>query len=152
MVMSRFLSVVIDIINVLRAIVKAENHPPVGAYRDGPEAFRRAFERMQPEPRQIHVGNGWGGVKRCQNIPQLSNMFRAYAARVVLFKKPFQSLVADCPYHPVPQCATLRMSRTILAWAGSAGGRQDVVGARGQVTAVMIAATSSIGTFGSTRC
>jgi hypothetical protein len=57
---------------------------------------------MQPEPRQIHVVNGSSGVKRCQNIPQLANMFRVYAARVVLFKKPLQSLVADCPYHPAP--------------------------------------------------
>ena len=102
MVMGWFLSVVIDIINILRAAVKAENHPPVGAYCNGPEAFRRAFQRMQPEPRQIHVVNGSSGVERCQNIPQLANMFGVYAARVVLFKKPFQSLVADCPYHPAP--------------------------------------------------
>ena len=46
------------------------------------------------------MGNGWGGVKRCQNIPRLTNMFRIYAVRIVQFKKPFQSLVADCPYHP----------------------------------------------------
>jgi hypothetical protein len=57
---------------------------------------------MQPEPRQIHVVNGPSGVKRCQNIPQFANMFRVHAARVVLFKKPFQSLAADCPYRPVP--------------------------------------------------
>ena len=46
------------------------------------------------------MGKRSGSVKRCQNIPQLANMLRVYAARVVLFKKPFQSLVADCPYHP----------------------------------------------------
>jgi hypothetical protein len=46
------------------------------------------------------MGNGSGGVKRCQNIAQLTNMFRVYAARVVVLKKPFQSAVADCPYHP----------------------------------------------------
>jgi len=86
--------VVIDIINVLRAAVKAKNHPPVGAYCNGPEAFRRAFERMQSEPRQIQVGDGSGGVKRRQNIPKLADVFRVYAARVVLFRKPFQSLVA----------------------------------------------------------
>jgi hypothetical protein len=102
MVMGLFLSVVIDIINVLRAVVKAENHPPVGAYCNGPETSRCAFERVQPKTRQIHVVNGSSGVKRCQNIPQLGNMFRVYAARVVLFKKPFQSLMADCPYHPAP--------------------------------------------------
>src|ERR1035438_567174 len=102
MVMGLFLSAVIDIINLLCVAVKAENHPPVGAYCNGPKALRRAFERMQPEPRQIHVSNGAGGVKRCQNIPQLADMFRVYAARVVLFKKLFQSLVANCPYHPAP--------------------------------------------------
>ena len=94
MVMGWFLSMVIDIINILRVAVKAENHSPVGVNCNGPKAFIRAFERMQPEPRQIHVRNALGGVKRCQNIPQLANMFRVYAARVVLFRKPFQSLVA----------------------------------------------------------
>jgi hypothetical protein len=48
------------------------------------------------------MGNGGGGVKRRQNILQLANMFRVYAARVVLLKKLFQSLVADCPYYPEP--------------------------------------------------
>jgi hypothetical protein len=92
-----FLSVVIDIINVLRAVVKAKNHAPVGVYCNSPEAFHLAFERMQPEPRHIHMGNGWGCVKRYQNIPELADMIRVYADRVVLFKKPFQSLVAACP-------------------------------------------------------
>jgi hypothetical protein len=55
---------------------------------------------MQPEPRQIHVGDGSGGVKRRQNIPELASMFRVHAARVVLFEKPSQPPVADCPYHP----------------------------------------------------
>jgi hypothetical protein len=27
-------------------------------------------------------------------------VFRVYATWVALFKKPFQPLVADCPYHP----------------------------------------------------
>jgi hypothetical protein len=57
---------------------------------------------MQLEPRHVHMGNGWGGVKRRQNIPQLANVFRVYATWVVLFKQPLQSLVANCPYHPVP--------------------------------------------------
>lgn len=94
------LSVVIDIINVLRIAVKAEDHAPVGAYCNSPEAFQPTLKRMQPETGHIHVSNGSGGVKRRQNIPQLANMIRVYAARVVLFKKPFQPLVANCPYHP----------------------------------------------------
>jgi hypothetical protein len=102
MVMGLFLSVVIDIINVLRGAVKAENHPPVGPDCYGPKPFERAFQRMQPEPRQIHVGDGWGGVKGSQNILRLANVFRVYTAWVVLFKQPFQSLVADCFYQSDP--------------------------------------------------
>lgn len=37
-------------------------------------------------------------MKRCQN-PRLANMFRVYATRAVLFKKPLQPFVAD--RHPV---------------------------------------------------
>jgi hypothetical protein len=41
-------------------------------------------------------------MKRSENIPQLVGMFPVYAAWVVLFKQSFQSLVADCLYHPEP--------------------------------------------------
>jgi hypothetical protein len=102
MVMGWFLSVVIDIINILRSVVKAENHPPVGPDSYTPEALPLASDRMQQEPRHVHVGNGRGSVKRCQNIPKLANMLRVYAARVALFKKPLQSLVANSSYHPEP--------------------------------------------------
>jgi hypothetical protein len=34
----------------------------------------------------IHESGTW----RRQNIPQLADVFRVYAARVVLFEKPFQ--------------------------------------------------------------
>src|SRR5271165_6786530 len=61
MVMDRFLSVVIDIIDIFRVLLKAENHTPISAYRNGP-ALEFASERVQPEPRQIHVGNASGGV------------------------------------------------------------------------------------------
>jgi hypothetical protein len=50
---------------------------------------------MQPESRQVHVGNCWSGVKRRQNIPKLANMFRVYAGWIVVFKELFQPLVAD---------------------------------------------------------
>jgi hypothetical protein len=33
------------------------------------------------------MGNDGSGVKRCQNIPQFGDVFRVYAARIVLFKK-----------------------------------------------------------------
>jgi hypothetical protein len=51
MVMAWFLSVVIDIINVLHAIVKTKNHPPVCSNGHSPKAFHLAFERVQPQLR-----------------------------------------------------------------------------------------------------
>ncbi|MBV8729375.1 MAG: hypothetical protein JO336_06160 [Acidobacteriia bacterium] len=41
-----------------------------------------------------------GGVKSRQNVLQLPDMFRVYAARVVLLEKRFRSLVAERLYHP----------------------------------------------------
>src|ERR1017187_2014313 len=61
------------------------------------------------------MGNSRGGMKCGQNITQFVGVFGVHSARVVLFKKPFQPLVADCSYHPVPQRATWRMSEIIVA-------------------------------------
>ena len=43
--------VVVDIINILRAAVKAENHPPVSPNGHAPKALQIAFERVQPKAR-----------------------------------------------------------------------------------------------------
>jgi hypothetical protein len=67
--MAWFLSVVIDVVNVLRAIIKAEDHSSIGPDGHGPKAFHLAFERMQPQFWLIHVSNGWGGMECRQNIP-----------------------------------------------------------------------------------
>ena len=75
MIMGRFLSVVIDIINVRHAIIKTENHPPVCPNGHGPKAFHLAFERMQPQPRLVQVSKGRGGMKGRQNIPKRLGMF-----------------------------------------------------------------------------
>jgi hypothetical protein len=93
MFMAWFLSVVIDIINVFRALIKAKNHAPVGPNGHGPKASHLAFERMQPQLRLIQVTNGWGGMECRQNISQFVSVFRIYTPRVVLLKKPFQPLV-----------------------------------------------------------
>ena len=57
---------------------------------------------MELKPRQVQLGNGWGRVKRRQNIAELLSMFRVYAAWVILFKQPFKPLVENCPYDPAP--------------------------------------------------
>jgi hypothetical protein len=87
--MAWFLSVVIDVVNVLSAIIKTKDHSPVGPDSHGPKASHLAFERMQPQFWLIHMVNGWGGVKRRQNIPQFLSVLRINAPWVVLLKKPF---------------------------------------------------------------
>jgi hypothetical protein len=94
------LSVVIDIINVLRVAVKTKNHPPAGPDSYSPETFQHAFQRMQLKPRQVHMRDACGGVQGRQNVPQLADALRVDAAWVVLFKQPFQPLVADCLDYP----------------------------------------------------
>ena len=59
MVMGWFLLVVIDIINILHAaVVKTENHPPVGAYGNRLKALHLSFERMQPQSRLVQESKG----------------------------------------------------------------------------------------------
>jgi hypothetical protein len=51
---------------------------------------------MQPESRQPYEQQ-W--VKRCEDVPQLAYVFRVYADRIVLFKQPFESFMANRLYH-----------------------------------------------------
>src|SRR6266851_8393915 len=54
--MVQSLSVVIDVINGDGITVcKPEDHPPVRPNRNRPKAFQLSLERMQPEPRQVHI-------------------------------------------------------------------------------------------------
>ena len=76
-------------------LVETKNYPPVGSHRHRPEAFHLTFERVQAEPGQVHMGDCGSGVKRRQNIAQLTDMLRVYATWVVLLKKPSQSPVAE---------------------------------------------------------
>ena len=93
---------IIDIIYIRRAIIKTKNNAPVCSNSHGPKAFHLAFQSMQSQPGLVHVGNRRGGMECRQNIAQLVGMFRIYTPWVVLFKKPLESLVADCFYHPEP--------------------------------------------------
>ena len=86
---------IIDIINVIgMAVLKAKNHAPVRAYRHRPIGFQFAFELVQPESWQVHIGNRKGGIEPCQNITQLDCMFRHNAARIVVLMQAFQSFMA----------------------------------------------------------
>jgi hypothetical protein len=90
--------VVVHIIDVERIrIDKAENHALVCTNCYCPKALVVAFEWMQPETWQIHIGHRSSRVEPRQNIAQLNDVLCDNAARVVLFMKTFQTLV---PYRP----------------------------------------------------
>ena len=82
------LSVVIRIINVKNVGVdKAKNHPPVCANRYRPKAFEFAFERMQTEARNIHIGHHPGRIEPHEDIAEPAGVLGENAARVVVFVK-----------------------------------------------------------------
>ena len=101
--MLKLLTVVVQIIDIdYVGAVKTENDPPIRANCHGPKTLHLAFERMQSETRNIHIRDGLRGVEPRKDIAQLNNMFGDDAARVVIFMKTFQSLVAYRPYRSKP--------------------------------------------------
>ncbi len=87
---------VVNIVNVVcTAVRKMENHSPVRANRHGIKPLQFALERMQTETQQIHISDGLGRIEPGENIAQLNNVLGQHAARVIVFVKALQSLVAD---------------------------------------------------------
>jgi ArsR family transcriptional regulator, arsenate/arsenite/antimonite-responsive transcriptional repressor len=69
--------VVIDVINIQRVTsCNAQDNSPIGANRYRPESLELTLERMQPKARQVHVGNGPGGIEANQNVTQFAYVFR----------------------------------------------------------------------------
>lgn len=84
---------VIDQIDVgCMAALDAEHNPPVRPHCDRPEALQVAFERMQPETRQIHVVRRSGTVQDEKDVPDLIQEVGADALPLTALEKPFQPL------------------------------------------------------------
>jgi len=91
---------VIDVIDVHHvAVRKAKDHPSIGPNRHSPKTPKFALERVQPEPRQVHIRNRTGSIETHQNVSQLRRVLSNHAARIVVLVKPPQSFVANRPYH-----------------------------------------------------
>jgi hypothetical protein len=54
---------------------------------------------MQPETGHIHIGHRAGRIQPRENIAELNDVFGKNAARVDVFMKAFQPLVAYRPDH-----------------------------------------------------
>ena len=57
---------------------------------------------MQPETGHIHIGQGAGRIEPRENVAQFDEVLSHHAARVIVFVKAFQSLVAYRANHPEP--------------------------------------------------
>jgi hypothetical protein len=95
--------VIIHIVNIKGVgVVKAKNDPPVctNGYSSNPLVL--AFELVQPETGHIHISHNAGRVEPRQNIAGFPDVFGNNAARVVVFMKASQALVAYRANHPEP--------------------------------------------------
>ena len=96
--MTKAPSVVIYIINVpYIATSKAKNHTPVRAYGHRPQSFEFAFERVQPEARQIQMS--LEASRRAKNVAQLSGVFDHSARRHLLREGDLRPLWRMRPDH-----------------------------------------------------
>jgi len=68
---------VIDVVDVDREPIReSEGYPPISGYRDGVVSLQFALQRMEPEPRQIHIVRTLASIKHRQNISELLEMLR----------------------------------------------------------------------------
>ncbi len=71
---------IVEIIDVVCiAVHKAKGHAPVSRNPNRPMAFQFAFERMQPESRQVHVVRFRAVVQERKNVAQADDMLWRYA-------------------------------------------------------------------------
>jgi hypothetical protein len=93
--------VIIDIINVqCIAVREAEDHTPIGTDRYSPKTFELAFEPVQRESRQIHVGDRPGSIQTGQNISQFLHVLTGHASWVGISVKASQPFMADRQNQP----------------------------------------------------
>lgn len=84
---------IIQIINIVRAVLKAKDNTSVRPYRHGPKSLQHTFQGMQAKAWQVHMFNGRRSVQGRQNIPPFLDMLRVHDARIVIIKQPLQSFV-----------------------------------------------------------
>jgi hypothetical protein len=116
---------VVDVFNVRHiAISDAKNHTPVRANAHRPQPSQFAFERMQPKPWQVHIGNVGRDIKAGKNVAQLFSVFCMHSARVIIFMETSQALVADRTDHSPSVTRNVTRVKNVLrlrAIAGMAG-------------------------------
>ena len=91
--MSSLLMVVFQVHVIGVATLEAEGHPPVGAYRHGPDSLSAALQWVQSKRRLVHVPHLSGLIERRKNQPQAVDLIGSNPATVVLFKQVPQTLV-----------------------------------------------------------
>jgi len=92
--------VVIDQINIGGvALLKAEDDPPVGAHGDAPVPREVAFERMEPEARQVELFRSGRFVETGQHTGDFVHVLRVHLAPVIVFVKSSQAAMSKLSDH-----------------------------------------------------
>ena len=66
-----------------------KGYTPVTTDLYGPGSFALTFELMNVQTRQIHVIQGFGGLKQCEDLPYARYMLRVDTFAVAGFKQLF---------------------------------------------------------------
>src|SRR3990172_196642 len=80
-------------------VLETEDHAPVGADCYAPETPPVALERVQPEPRQVHVLRRAGPVQNGKNVPHLLHLIGADSLVLIALEQPLKPLVPEALDH-----------------------------------------------------
>ena len=91
---------VVDQVDVMgMAGIEAENDTPISSDSHSPKPGQIALERMQPEPRQVHLSDLIGLIETRENALNLVNLIRPELAPIALLVQSPQSTVPEAPDH-----------------------------------------------------
>ncbi len=74
-------------------VFESKNNPPVGSNGHRPEAFEIALQGMKMKRWQVERVDRFRHVQNGENLPDLADMFRTDASRIVVLEQLSQALV-----------------------------------------------------------
>lgn len=81
------------------AVLEAEDQTPVAAHAHRPEATQLPCQRVQDEPRQVHVLDLRGPLQPGQDAPDALHLLRTDLARVAPFDEALETSMPYRLYH-----------------------------------------------------
>ena len=78
---------------------EAKDNAPVAGHGDRPITGKIAFQRMQPEARQIHAGGSRHLVETCQDTLHLGNVRWRHPLSIPFLEEKLETLVPEADNH-----------------------------------------------------